>query len=120
LVATKLTFPDVPDEPGIYRFTLASADSRSVYIGEADRLRRRFAHYRSPGPKQPRNQRMNAAMRAIVESGGTVEVDTADQVRVEIDGRAVVADLSHRPYRLLAENAGLVLAREAGFALENL
>jgi hypothetical protein len=50
IVGGKLLFPDAPESPGIYRFTLRSTSAESVYIGEAVRLRRRFTHCRNPGP----------------------------------------------------------------------
>ena len=59
-------------------------------------------------------------MKSHIENGGKVEVETATQIRVDIDGREVVVDLAHHPYRLLAENAALVIAREAGQTVENL
>ena len=88
IVAEKLLFPQVDEKPGIYRFTLRSAERQSVYIGEADRLRRRFAHYRNPGPSQATNQRMNAAIREIIRANGSVGVETATQVRADIDGHS--------------------------------
>ncbi|MGC2377126.1 MAG: hypothetical protein WA622_08210, partial [Mycobacterium sp.] len=97
-----------------------STSAESVYIGEAVRLRRRFTHYRNPGPTQFTNQRINAAMKSLIENGGKVELETATQIRVDLDERVVVADLAHRPYRLLAENAALVIALEAGQTVENL
>jgi hypothetical protein len=120
LTAGKLKFPDVPEMPGVYRLTLASHKGTSVYVGEADRLRRRFLHYRNPGPTQHTNIRMNAAMKAIIESGGSVFVETATDIVLEVNGRRLVADLSERTFRLLAENAALVVAREAGETVENL
>jgi hypothetical protein len=116
----KLLFPDAPERPGIYRFTLRSTSAEWVYIGETVRLRRRFTSYRNPGPTQFTNQRMNTVMKSLIENGGKVELETASQIRVDIDGRGVVADLAHRPYRLLAENAALVIAREAGQTVKNL
>jgi hypothetical protein len=138
IVGGKLLFPLAPAKPGIYRFTLRPTSAESVYIGETDgppfrltsaesvyigetvQLRRRFAHYRNPGPTQFTNQRMNAAMKSLIENGGKVELETATQIRVDINGRVAVADLAHRPYRLLAENAALVIAREAGQTVKNL
>ena len=54
----RLRFPTVPDAPGIYRFDLGDR----IYIGETDRLRRRFQHYRTPGLSQTTNVRLNAAI----------------------------------------------------------
>lgn len=58
LEAGRLRFPDVDDAPGVYRFDFGDR----VYVGEADRLRRRFQHYRTPGPRQETNLRLNAVM----------------------------------------------------------
>lgn len=50
----KLAFPSLPREPGMYKLMISEADgTTATYIGEADELRRRFAHYRNPGPTQP-------------------------------------------------------------------
>ena len=112
--------PPRPEEPGIYRLTFRPTSGADlVYIGEANQLRRRFTGYRTPGSKQPTNQRINAVMQWVIDNGGTVELETATQIRVDIDGREVVTDLAHRPYRLLAENAALVVARDAGQVILN-
>ena len=42
----RLKFPEVGYVPGIYAFDLGG---KRMYIGEADRLQRRFQHYRTPG-----------------------------------------------------------------------
>ena len=120
IVGGKLLFPDAPEKPGIYRFTFRSTSAESVYIGEADWLRRRFNNYRNFDPSQRTNKRINPKIKSCITSGGTVELETAIQIRVDIDGREVVVDLAHHPYRLLAENAALVIAREAGQTVENL
>lgn len=73
----KLVMPDPGVQPGVYRFRLAGDDTASVYIGESDDLRRRFAHYRNPGPSQRTNVRMNERMRARLTGGGTVLVRCA-------------------------------------------
>lgn len=44
----KLTFPNLPLDPGLYRLWLGGAGQSSVYIGETDNLRRRASHYRIP------------------------------------------------------------------------
>jgi hypothetical protein len=116
----KLLFPRVEEKSGIYRFTLRSAEGQSVLIGETDRLRRRFAQYRNPGPSQRTNQRINSRMRDIIRADGSVDVVTATEVRLDIDGDPAIADLEFHPYRLLAENAALVVALQLGHVVENL
>jgi hypothetical protein len=117
MTSGELDFPRaVPDEPGIYRFTLSCGDNQSVYIGEAVRLFRRFAQYREPGPTQRTNQCINRLMKEVLEASGSVFVDIATEVQVGDEE----ADLSYRPYRLLAENAALIATRNAGIRAENL
>jgi hypothetical protein len=55
-------------------------------------------------------------MKGALEAGGTVFVDIATEVQVGDEE----ADLSYRPYRLLAENTALIMTRKAGVKAENL
>jgi hypothetical protein len=116
LIEEKLRFPVVPDVPGIYRFELGDR----WYIGEADRLRRRFQHYRTPGPTQSTNLRLNALMRQLLADSADIVVSTITSVTVEIDGHALPVDLAHKEARLLVESAALVAARASGRFVENL
>lgn len=118
--AGKLRFPDVADRPGVYRFALRAPEASTTYIGEADRLRRRFLHYRNPGPTQRTNQRLNEAMTALLQAGGAVTLSTVTEATIEIDGQRLHADLSRKSCRLLVENAALVAAQEAGETVANL
>jgi hypothetical protein len=114
----KPMFPSVPARPGVYRFALANSDGSSlgIYIGESDNLLRRMGNYRNPGPTQPTNQRMNARFIEVLREDGLVAVAIA--VEVTVDGDTL--DLAAKPARLLAENAALVRAHQAGLLVENL
>lgn len=112
----KLRFPDAPDLPGVYRFDLGDR----IYVGEADRLRRRFQHYRTPGPTQATNIRLNAAMLELLRAGKDISVSTVTSARVEIDGAVSPLDLREKAARLLIESAALTAARVAGNSVENL
>lgn len=112
----KLRFPVVPEAPDIYRFDLGDR----VYIGEADRLRRRFQHYRTPGPSQATNLRLNAVMLPLLGAGGAVTVCTVTEAQVDIDGARAPLDLTRKASRLLVESAALTAARVAGEPVENL
>lgn len=114
--AGRLRFPDVPESSGVYRFDLG----RTVYIGETDRLRRRFQHYRTPGPTQATNVRLNALMLRSLGEGGSVTVCTVTTASVEVDGQRAPLDLCDKAARLLVENAALTAARMAGGSVENL
>lgn len=112
----KLQFPRVSETPGVYRFTLG----RTIYIGEADRLRRRFQHYRTPGPTQTTNVRLNTLMLRLLEEGGVVAVCIVTSAWIEVEGRRSPLDLGHKAARLLIENAALTAARLGGASVENL
>ncbi len=116
LAAGRLRFPDVQDAPGVYRFDLGER----VYIGESDRLRRRFQHYRTPGPTQATNIRLNALMLDLLSGGGPISLCTITEARVDVDGDEQALELRDKPARLLVENAALTAARLAGHAVENL
>jgi hypothetical protein len=76
--------------PGSNRFDL----SDRVYIGEADRLRRRFQHYpRGPWSKTATNLRLNSVMAKLLGAAGTIEVWVITSTRVEVDGHAQPLDL---------------------------
>jgi hypothetical protein len=112
----KLRFPIAPEAPGIYRFDLGDR----VYIGEADRLRCRFQHYRTPGPSQATNLRLNAVMLPLLSAGGAVTVCMVTEAQVDIDGVRAPLDLTRKASRLLVESAALTAARVAGELVENL
>jgi hypothetical protein len=119
LSSGELDFPKaVPDEPGIYRFTLRSGDKQSVYIAEAIRLVRRFAQYRKPGPTQRTNQHINRLMKVALEAGGSVFVDIAIATEVQSGrrgSRPVIPAVSAS-----RGNAALITTRNAGVRAENL
>lgn len=114
----KPTFPPVPACPGMYRFNLADSDGSplGIYIGESDNLSRRMGNYRNPGPSQPTNQRLNARFLDVLGKRGSVSV--AIVVEVTVDDETL--DLASKPARLLAENAALIRAHQAGLSVENL
>ena len=116
LEAGKLRFPDTPDVPGIYRYDLGA----KIYIGETDRLRRRFQHYRTPGPTQPTNIRLNAIIMNLFDAGIPVMVSTITSANIEVDKDTSPLDLRQKAARLLVENAALSAAFVNGHAIENL
>ncbi len=105
-------------------YKLAISESNGVtaaYIGEADELRRRFAHYRNPGPTQPTNKRINALLKQLLAEGGRVSTAIATSATLEIDGVPRPLDLTKKARRLLTENAALVKATLEGVdRIENL
>ncbi|MEO1060558.1 MAG: hypothetical protein AAFZ07_04000 [Actinomycetota bacterium] len=102
--------------PGAYRFKL----TERVYIGETDRLRRRFQHYRTPGPSQSTNLRLNALIRERLAAGESVQVHTLTAAQVDTGSGPRQLDLTTKAARLLVENAALVFEEAAGTPIENL
>ena len=89
------------------------------YIGETDELRRRFQHYRTPGPSQKTNIRMNEEFHRHFAAGGTIEVDIAtDGISVSSAGAPLCVDLADKAIRRLLEHAALV--SEAGSGVKPL
>lgn len=116
----RLLFPDSPRRPGLYRFRLSGNDDVRHYIGETDELRRRFQHYRTPGPSQKTNIRMNAEFRQHFAAGGAIEVDIAPGgISVSSAGTPLRVDLADKAMRRLLEHAALVSEAGAGVKLLN-
>lgn len=104
-------FPDVPDEPGVYRLWLMDGAQRAgLYIGEGQSLRRRLRNYRSPGAGQQTSLRINGIIVAHLERGG-IELDAATRAEVHSAGAWKAADLTRKSDRVLVEHAELVRAR---------
>lgn len=106
----RLILPSAPPAPGIYRFRLLGPGP-SVYIGETDQLPRRFSQYRSPGPSQRTNLRMNERMRLNLGASREVAVDVAIHAWVQVGGAREPLDLNRKSHRMLAEEAALDDAR---------
>ncbi len=117
----KLKFPKSQPRPGLYRFELAKGGVSQTYIGETDTLDRRFQHYRTPGPSQVTNLRLNALMREVIASGGSVAVYVhTEGAVVAIEGDRKPPRLDLKPNRVLLEHAAIYAAREAGSSLLNI
>src|SRR5205807_614480 len=111
----KLAFPRAPSRPGLYRFEFDGPKGRHEYIGETDTLDRRFQHYRTPGPSQSTNIRINALMREVVNSKGAVGVSVVvDGARITMGTRTKPPRLQNKSDRVLLEHAAIYVAREAG------
>jgi hypothetical protein len=106
----KLRFPIMPEGPGLYRLRLKTSDGiESNYVGQSDSLRRRFFHYRNPGPTQVTNIRLNQLIRDLLSRGGEVSVATAYDVWVRTEQGAARADLNRGSLRRLFENLALAV-----------
>jgi excinuclease UvrABC nuclease subunit len=118
----KLNFPILPREPGIYKLMITERDGTTAsYVGETDELRRRFSHYRNPGPTQPTNRRINTLVTQLLADGGRASMAIATGAALEINDVSSSLDLTKKAARLLAENAALVKATLDGVnRIENL
>ena len=116
----RLVFPTAPRRPGLYRVRLGGAGPARHYVGEADELRRRFQHYRTPGRRQKTNIRMNSQFLDHLAAGGNIEVDiVVDRVLVVAGVESVDVELAAKAMRRLLEQAALVNEDAAGVILLN-
>jgi hypothetical protein len=105
----RLESPRVPSAPGLYRFRLRNNSAEARYIGETENLARRFALYRSPGPLQQTNLRLNGVFRTALASGAEIGVAVVtDNAWIEIDGCRAPPDFSKKAVRRLFENWAIV------------
>ena len=115
----RLAFPDVRNGPGLYRFRLCGSEEQH-YIGEADKLHRRFQHYRTPGRRQPTNKRISSEIRRVLDAGDRVEVDIAvRKLSVAVNDTALTIDLYDKATRVMLEHGALITAASAGTTLLN-
>jgi hypothetical protein len=117
-----LRFPKVSAKPGVYRFTFRATNAMThVYIGEAEQLGRRFQHYRTPGPTQPTNLRLNQLSTQVLSQGGSLSVEILTEAHlIDDNGGRTEVDLAWKPGRVMVEAAALLTARAANWRLLNL
>jgi hypothetical protein len=108
-----IVFPAAPKVAGVYRMLLrhGSTFPTGIYIGETDHLRRRLQHYRTPGPTQSTNIRINAAIVESLAAAGTVELDIITHATIVTSEETEQLDLSWKSARVLLERAAEVSAR---------
>lgn len=117
---SKLVFPKLSVHPGIYRFRLAKDGQKSVYIGESDNLPRRFQHYRTPGPSQATNIRLNKIFVDALGSSHRISVDViVNTAWISSDRGEEQADLTVKATRMLFEHAAIIQSRAADVHILN-
>jgi hypothetical protein len=116
-----LQFPAVEDQAGLYRLEFAKDGITHAYIGETDRLRRRFYHYRNPGPSQQTNIRLNALLRQAIGSGANVIVSVLQhRPQLQVGEWSRTCDLLVKSERVLLEHAALLALRQGGATALNI
>ena len=115
-----LEFPVLPEHPGLYRMRIRRVDGAEArYVGETDNLRRRFGHYRHPGPTQQTNVRISQILTDALEQGAQVALSIAtDQAWIIQNGTNQAADFSLKPVRRMFENFAQIV--EGDVAVEDL
>jgi hypothetical protein len=122
LVNDKLQFPRVPAAPGVYRMVFQDDRGQlvGVYVGEADLLPRRLQHYRTPGPSQQTNLRLNLDLMNTLAANGRVMLEVAVIAQlVAADGTKAPLNLTWKAARVLVERAAEVGERIAGAPMLN-
>lgn len=109
----ELAFPEVVQAPGIYRFRLTGNGTTQHYVGETVQLRRRFRHYRNPGPSQTTNIRIRELIINHLNAGYDVFLDLIhEDVTLYVGNSKQISDLSEKATRRLIENAVMVAEGE--------
>jgi hypothetical protein len=117
----KLEFPRHSPAAGVYALKFTSQDKpTTVYAGEAEDLQPRTSHYRSPGPSQATNIRLNQLIRSHLKAGGRVTMHLASATRLVVNRSPQECDLSAKFARRFLENAALLAAVKNGQKAENL
>jgi hypothetical protein len=80
-----------------------------MYVGETDRLWRRLQHYRTPGPSQATNHRLNRVMTELL---GEILVSIITDATIELDSERHALDLADKTARLLVESAALIATNQ--------
>ena len=119
-IGSRLTFPKAPAKAGLYRFEVAQSQQYAAYIGETDQLPRRFQHYRTPGPSQQTNLRVNAHFLEVLKTGGKISDTVVTTASIEInDNPSRPADFSQKCERVLLEHAAICSERGAEVRILN-
>ena len=117
----KLSFPKTSHGPGLYRMEIAGGNDTMIYIGEADQLSRRLQHYRTPGPSQRTNLRLNALMCETLANHGTISLAVVTEaVTLRRAGSHHPLNLNSKSERVLLEHAALLEAKASGAHCLNL
>lgn len=115
-----LVFPKTPPKPGLYRFYLEYPEGPAAYIGESDQLARRLQHYRTPGPSQTTNIRLNGMIRATLLKRHRVQVATVtDNISIRLGVEEGRVNLTRKLDRVLLEHAAIFKAYTAGLKIVN-
>lgn len=118
--ANRLSFPQVPTEPGIYQFRIAGITGDEVYIGESSDLKRRMLSNYASTHTGTTNVRVREMLTQHLLDGRRVQFSLVRQAHIEVDGESSVPDLRQKPMRLIVENAALAVAQRAGDRIHNL
>ena len=123
LTDNMLLFPSAPALPGVYRLTFRNAHGvlTKVYVGETDRLPRRFQHYRTPGSDERLTMyRLNRTMVEALMAGDRIDVEVVTSAQaIAGNGSAFALDLGWKAARVLVERAAEVDERRSGTPLLN-
>jgi hypothetical protein len=116
--ANKLKFPRASELPGLYCFDLIN--QHATYVGETDNLMRRLQHYRTPGPSQLTNIRLNALLSdALRDLSERISIRICEGAKIVIGHQERAADFRKKFERVLVEHAILVAAVSTGVSILN-
>ena len=117
----RLKFPDVSDIPAVYKLNIETENGPHYYVGETDNLRRRVQGYRTPGPTQPTNKRLQAIMMDALAEHKNVSIDLLHMSQKQAGQSAEFAfGLGNKFVRRLFENTAILKCLQDKDTLLNL
>ncbi len=116
----RLVFPPLGAGPGVYMFEVDTGSEIRVYIGEAENLRRRMQHYRTPGSSQKTNIRLNESLTETLKSKSLVTLWTIGaEAALTINEEKMSVNLSSQTERRLLESSALIVAKNGDAVILN-
>ena len=115
----RLNFPAASNQPAIYRIRIKIGSKESRYVGETENLKRRFGHYRNPGPTQQTSIRIHGIIKDALGKGAEIAISVVQEdAWLRGVGAKRSADLASKTVRCLFENAAICV--EEAIEIESL
>jgi len=120
IASEKLVFPRAHDNPAVYRFRVSHQSLPShIYIGETENLRRRFYHYKNPGPRQKTSIRIHGKFHEFLRNGAVIEAFEIGDFSFSFVNGFKNCELSDAFLRRCLENIALLEPRSVEIELLN-
>jgi hypothetical protein len=112
---------EIKNIPAVYRFEILHKDGRkSLYIGEAKIINRRFGNYRTGSKRQKTSHRIRNVLEQVLQEGAEIFVSAViNNAFFDKGDGPVPIDLSSKSARCCLENAALIFADDGKIEILN-